>query len=144
MIDVDKHLLVDDDGTPVAVQISYEDWLRLEGYLAAVADAPETAEDAAASGAAPSDPAPPPASRPAPSGWPSRTGAEEEEDFRKRMLEQWEDLDDADGAGSAESTDSADPFDQVLDDARGTWSDASSLPDASRPRRAVRSSGDGA
>jgi hypothetical protein len=41
MIDVDTTLITDEDGRPVAVQVPYEDWKRVEAQLSSSDDAHE-------------------------------------------------------------------------------------------------------
>ena len=168
MIDVDKHLVTDEDGTPVAVQIRYEDWLRLEAYLSAASPpAPHASSSPPDSAHVPQDGSPLDDAGRQP---PDYSGAA----FRQRLLDEWPGLDDeqkeaqtpadhapddrllgasgqdapsadapsadAPSASSANAETSGD-FDSALDAARGSWPGEEDAA-ASRPERAVRS-GDG-
>lgn len=45
MDSIKKHIVTDEKGQPIAVQISYADWLRLEARLAEKGDAIENTGD---------------------------------------------------------------------------------------------------
>jgi len=119
MMDLRTNVITDESGSPVAVQIPYEDWLRLEGYLAAVS----------------SDDAPP--STPSDSETPtgdnagSPSGETDELHFQKRLLEEWAELDAEESTRTTAS--SEDALGTALEAARGILSDdpdpASSLHD---------------
>jgi hypothetical protein len=110
MMDLRTNVITDESGSPVAVQIPYEDWLRLEGYLAAISsdDAPPST---------PSDSAAPTGEK---AGRPS--GETDELHFQKRLLEEWAELDAEESTRTAAS--SADALSTALEAARGVLSDA--------------------
>ena len=118
MMDLRTNVITDESGSPVAVQIPYEDWLRLEGYLAAVSsDAPPSP---------PSDGATPTGEN---AGRPS--GVTDELHFQKRLLEKWAELDAEESTRTTAS--SEDALGTALEAARGVLPDepdpASSLHD---------------
>jgi len=45
MIDVKKHIVTDENGQPVAVQIDYADWLEIERQLEESSSPPKSAAD---------------------------------------------------------------------------------------------------
>jgi len=123
MVDIQKKIIRDDSGAPVSVQISYEDWLRLEGYLAAMTDDASGPKAAgAASGAGDSSPdADPP-------GFGSATGRDaarqaEELHFQQRLLEEWAEFDADETAEDTPSSPAS--LDPAIDAARGILSEAS-------------------
>lgn len=141
MMDLDPNIVTDENGTPVAVQIPYADWLRLEGYLAAVTEhtdaspeeaGPEEAQsekDESASARSPS--APSPADSPLDPERSSvggqldellRTRSSKEQRMQQRLQQEWEHMDDeAPESPSNAGADIDDAFDQALEEARGTW-----------------------
>jgi hypothetical protein len=45
MLDVNKRIVTDEDGQPVAVQVDYADWLEIERQLEESSSAPKSAAD---------------------------------------------------------------------------------------------------
>lgn len=124
MVDIQKKIIRDDSGAPVAVQVSYEDWLRLEGYLAAVADDDASGPEAAGAASGTGD-STPHADLP---GFGSATGRDaarqaEELHFQQRLLEEWAELDADETAEDSSSSPSS--LGPAIDAARGTLSEAS-------------------
>ena len=144
MIDIEKHVITDESGSPVAVQIRYEDWLRLEGYLAALSSESRSSDPAPgaesetktppadrpahgpADPTAPEPSAPPTAPSAAPSagssakaGFDPPPSVSEEDSFQQRLLEEWESLD---ATSSDDPRPSAPDLEEALEAARGAWS----------------------
>jgi hypothetical protein len=112
MMDIQTDVITDESGSPVAVQIPYEDWLRLEGYLAAL-----SSDDAPSSGASSSSPPSPPAEP----GAGGASGEPDELHFQKRLLEEWAELDAEETTRTGPS--SEDALGAALEAARGVLSD---------------------
>lgn len=112
MMDIRTNVITDESGSPVAVQIPYEDWLRLEGYLAAV-----SSDDAPSSPPSSSSPTSPP-TEPGTGGAP---GEPDELHFQKRLLEEWAELDADEAARRGPS--SEDALGAALEAARGVLSE---------------------
>ena len=152
MMNLNPKVVTDENGTPTAVQIPYADWLRLEGYLAAVTDeaasektpASET-DDSKGKEPTSSASTPPSAHPPADpeldrearsSDSDDRTGvgpqldellrarSSKGEKMRQRLQQEWEHLDDEATEPSPDArADIDDDFEEALEEARGSLSE---------------------
>ncbi len=147
MRDVNPQVVTDENGAPVAVQIPYAEWLRLEGYLTALRQTADSSDSPLEKDSAPSasseappsttdSPSEPTVDREAtPSGLDDRTGVSSQldqllrarsskgEKMRQRLQQEWGHLEEAPEPSPDPSADIDDDFDQALDEARGTLSE---------------------
>jgi hypothetical protein len=152
MIDIEKHVITDESGSPVAVQIRYEDWLRLEGYLAALSSESRSSDPAPGAESetnpgAESETKTPPADRPAhgpadptapePSAPPTAPSAAPSADSSAKagfdpspsaseedsfQQRLLEEWESLDATSSDDPRPSAPDLEEALESARGSWS----------------------